>query len=525
MQLDPHQLYAAHHPGRSVRCEAAPGSGKTAVIVERVRWLMSSGYHHNEILLLTFTRKAAAEMRRRIEATGLRAPEIRTFHGWAAHWLRAYADTVGMSPYFSIYDQTDTDDLTVYAGKELGLKWKSTERLGKEPTVVQAVDRLLREANAVSYSSLEVLFQRVLERNPTLCGRWLHVLVDEAQDTSREQQSLLRHLRPRSLFLVGDPGQSIYAFRGADVGGFRAMGEEVCSLPTNYRSSGRIVHLVSALAEGMDPPGLSQIAAEGAEVGRVTGSDSALILGLAAGAGTTAILAPTWRPLEELAKQIPGAVLARPVAAIWDCDEMRTLIAGLRVTANPDDHVSLLRWMSELCPVSRLEWAQFRAVVLAGLGRTLDVGRAWFPLAAPQADSAELLTVQLARTWRRAHLATRADTVEICAAAIQAESERQGWEGPADLLSWYGSRHVQGDETEREQDGIVLSTVHAAKGLEWDRVILLCDGRWVGSSPQEQLRLAYVGCSRARKELVIANSEAAPGEMGLKILQFVWSTL
>lgn len=517
MSLSPDQRAAALSPAPRIACLAAPGSGKTRTLVERAAALIRGGAHPTEVLLLTFTRKACREMRERCKKLGVRSPEIFTFHGWACNMLRQWADVAGLVHGFTIYDQVDVGDLAKYAGQELKLKAKRPEKLLEDPACRRRVDALLREAQAVDYDGLESGMRRLLVARPELRRRWRHVLVDEGQDTSKGQQELIGLLEPDSLFVVGDPGQSIYGFRGASLEGFLAWGASstILTLPTNYRSGRSIVALASDLAGKMQPAGLLQDAAPDAEEGsvaRMVWADLAADIATTAATGAScAVLAPRWFSLENwLAPELEAAGVAhhvaRPVQLIWDSQEMRGLVAGLRVAVNPHDAHSLRIFLRELGPLDFGAWAAVRArsmaegVSILSSALTLapkplvDLAVRWRLsdwLAAPDA----VLTVAdvLREGYADLHLESRAAKVLDCATAILATGlDLQ------DFLDWYSGRAIDGEDRE-EPPGVALLSIHGAKGLEWDCVWILGVDAW--KEGEEAKRLMYVAATRAAKRL------------------------
>ena len=526
--LSPAQQRAVDATDPRILCLAAPGSGKTRVMVERVARLLRQGFHPKEILVLTFTRKAAGELADRVRAMGLRPPRIFTFHGWAATLLREFHDVINWAWNFSIYDDADMEDLTLYSGSELGLtkKWKSAKRLIKEESVRSYVRRLLWEANATDYDGLEFFLAKVLQERPDITSRYTHVLVDEGQDTSDIQQKILVALNPQNLFVVGDPGQSIYGFRGANLKGFTDWGKdyEILTLPTNYRSSPEIVSIASRMGAAMEPAGLEQVPAETAPVGDVgwfqvleseeTGTTLIDEIKAAARDGETqAVLCPTWKPLEWMIPLLQAAeipfYLARPVPAIWDSMEMRTLVAALRVAHNPHDHLSLKTVLNATKPPTAAQWAEARALAMAegipmvaATARTKgiirlhpceDMNPKWM------APFCARVMAMLESFWSEMHLQSRIAKLATCLDEILATRLEL-----EEFLSWYGSRQVQGIGEEKKPEGLILSSIHAAKGLEWDQVwILRCDrmAEWVGSDDGERLRLLYVAATRARRRL------------------------
>lgn len=517
MSLSPAQAAAALSPAPRIACLAAPGSGKTRTLVERAAALIRGGAHPTEVLLLTFTRKACREMRERCQKLGVRSPEIFTFHGWACNMLRQWSDVVGLVHGFTIYDQVDVGDLARYAGQELKLKAKKPETLLQDAACRRRVDALLREAQAVDYDGLESGMRRLLDVRPELRRRWRHVLVDEGQDTSAGQQELIGLLEPDSLFVVGDPGQSIYGFRGASLEGFLAWGSRstILTLPTNYRSGRSIVALASDLAGRMEPKGLEQDAAPDAEEGsaeRMAWADLAADIAATAATGAScAVLAPRWFSLEQwLAPELETAGVvhhvARPVQLIWDSQEMRGLVAGLRVVVNPHDAHSLRIFLRELGPLDFGQWAAVRArsmaegvsILSSALTITpkplVDLAVRWRLsdwLAAPDA----VLTIAdvLREGYADLHLESRAAKVLDCATAILATGlDLQ------DFLDWYSGRAMDGEDKE-EPPGVALMSIHGAKGLEWDCVWILGVDAW--KEGEEAKRLMYVAATRAAKRL------------------------
>jgi DNA helicase-2/ATP-dependent DNA helicase PcrA len=517
MSLSPDQRAAALSPDPRIACLAAPGSGKTRTLVERAAALIRGGAHPTEVLLLTFTRKAAKEMRERCKKLGVRSPEIFTFHGWAARILRQYSDVVGLPPTFTIYGQDDSDDLAIYAGKELGLKAKRADTLLKDPTCYRRVGQLLREAQATDYGGLEDNLRMILERRPELQTRWTHVLVDEGQDTSQAQQELIGMLRPRSLFVVGDPGQSIYGFRGASLEGFMEWGKSssILTLPTNYRSGRAIVALASRLASEMEPKGLEQVAGDAAADGDVAGLPYAELVedirAVTATGASCAVLGSRWTPLDFLAGELEAAGIAhhvaRPVRLIWDSGEMRALVAGLQVIHNPHDSFALYRFIRELGPLDIADWSRVRAKSMAAGVSILDAAAGLVPselvrladnLSMAQwldlGNTVKTIASLLREAYLSLHLPNRAEKLPEVVAAILATG--------LDLepfLDWYGTRAMDGEEEQPEAPGVVLSSIHGAKGLEWDAVWILGTDRW--KQGEEAKRLLYVAATRARARL------------------------
>jgi DNA helicase II / ATP-dependent DNA helicase PcrA len=274
--LNPEQRRAVEHgvreqdstPGPPLLVVAGAGSGKTSTLAHRVAHLLVNGADPRRILLMTFSRRAAGEMTRRVEritrrVIGQRADIMTdalawagTFHGIGARLLRDYGDQIGLDPNFTIHDREDSADLMNLVRHNLGFS-KTESRFPTKGTCLAIysravnseapLDEVLRTAfpwcaawkkqllelfaayvdtkqehNVLDYDDL-LLFWAKAVSDPLLAadigGRWDHILVDEYQDTNRLQSSILLALKPDGcgLTVVGDDAQSIYSFRAATV--------------------------------------------------------------------------------------------------------------------------------------------------------------------------------------------------------------------------------------------------------------------------------------------------------------------
>jgi len=266
---------------------AGAGSGKTRVITQKIAWMIEGcGYPANKITAITFTNKAAKEMKERADgllkdgkAEGL---SVSTFHSLGARFLRQEARHLGLKPGFSILDASDTtglfqellanaDKATVRMVQTRISLWKNS-LLGPEEAVVAAQDdfergaaatyveyeKTLRAYQAVDFDDLIRLPVNLLESNEEVLARWQsriwHLLVDEYQDTNRCQYRLMRLLAgPKAAFTaVGDDDQSIYAWRGADISNIHLLQEDfprlrIIKLEQNYRSTTRILQAANAV--------------------------------------------------------------------------------------------------------------------------------------------------------------------------------------------------------------------------------------------------------------------------------------
>ena len=269
---------------------AGAGSGKTRVLTYRVAHLIAAcGVKPNEILAITFTNKAAGEMRERLEGllgNVARAIWILTFHAACGRILRREAPRLGYKSNFTIYDQADQVRLTKQCLEDLERDPKRFVPRGIHAQISNAKNQLigpdeylsrvesfydqtvadvyrlyqkrLHGSNAMDFDDLLMLTVEVLERFPEALERWQkafrYVLVDEYQDTNHAQYRLLQLLagEHRNLMVVGDPDQSIYAFRGADIRNILEFERDfpetrVIPLEQNYRSTNTILNAANAV--------------------------------------------------------------------------------------------------------------------------------------------------------------------------------------------------------------------------------------------------------------------------------------
>ena len=286
--LNPEQLSAVTLPPQHALILAGAGSGKTRVLTTRIAWLISTGQAGpHGILAVTFTNKAAKEMLTRLSAMlpiNTRGMWIGTFHGLCNRLLRAHYREAGLPQLFQILDQADqlsaikrllkslnVDDEKfpprelqhfINAQKEQGLRaaaveaWDSFSRQRVE--LYDAYERQCQREGVVDFAELLLRSHELLERNESIRRhyqeRFRHILVDEFQDTNKLQYRWLKLLAAggASMFAVGDDDQSIYGFRGAEVGNMRDLEREfqvakVIRLEQNYRSHGNILDAANAI--------------------------------------------------------------------------------------------------------------------------------------------------------------------------------------------------------------------------------------------------------------------------------------
>jgi len=401
--LNPAQQEAVEHTGGPLLVVAGAGSGKTRVLTTRIARLIE---HHrvppSAILAVTFTNKAAGEMRERIGRLLGHDPAgmwIGTFHGIGARMLRRHADVVGRTPEYTIYDEDDTLAVVKREMERLRISHKvftpkailaeissaknalvdpvEYERLGRTPIaeaaakVYRELEGALRSANAVSFDDLLTLPVRILRESERIreqfATRFQQVLVDEYQDTNRAQYEFVRAIAAGHghLAVVGDDDQAIYGWRGADIRNILDFERDfpsarVVRLEENYRSTAPILDLANAVIsvnEGRRGKTLRTTRLGGDPVTLVEAADDrdeadAVVESCRQWQGTRgawrdcAILYRTnaqSRAMEEALRT--HAIPYRVIGAVrfYDRREIKDLVAWLRLVANPSDDEAFRR--------------------------------------------------------------------------------------------------------------------------------------------------------------------------------------
>nr|MBA3382248.1 UvrD-helicase domain-containing protein [Actinomycetota bacterium] len=382
---------------------AGAGSGKTRVLTHRVAHLVEDlKVKPNEILAITFTNKAAGEMRERLErmlGATARAIWILTFHAACGRMLRREAERLGYRSTFSIYDDQDQVRLVKACLEELGKDPKRFSPRGIHSQISRAKNELvspeeylarvasfwdqtvaevyelyqrrLHASNAVDFDDMLMLTVQVFERFPEALDRWQksfrYILVDEYQDTNHAQYRLLQLLGAKhgNVCAVGDQDQSVYGFRGADIRNITEFesdfpGTHVVTLEQNYRSTNSILraanavieqnterkpkHLFSDLGEG-DPVRVVELEDEHSEA-RFVAAEIAGLIDQGLSASEIAVFYRTnaqSRVLEDVLvrQDVPYQVIGGP--RFYERAEIRDATAYLTVLVNPSDAGSLLR--------------------------------------------------------------------------------------------------------------------------------------------------------------------------------------
>jgi DNA helicase-2/ATP-dependent DNA helicase PcrA len=602
--LNPEQREAALHRGGPLLVIAGAGSGKTLTLAARVAQLVHEGADPQRLLLMTFSRRAAAEMGRRVGRLlheSLRLPTTTaapvlpwcgTFHGVAARLLRELAPRIGLAPQFNLLDRADAQELMGWVRHALGLS-AMKERFPLPPTCLAIHSRAVnsttplpqllaavypwvapREAELktlfssyaaekqrqqlLDYDDLLLLWWHVMQQPElaaTVAGRFDHVLVDEYQDTNRLQAGILLALQPAGagLTVVGDDAQAIYAFRAAEVRNIFDFPRHfepparVLTLARNYRSTQPILaasNAVIAKATERFTKDLWSDRRSSARPRLVTVADEA--------AQARWVADEVLRQREEGLKLTRQAVLFRTGhhSAALELELTRRQIpfvkfGGLRFleSSHVKDLLSLLRWAQN--PQCRLAGFRVARLVpglgparaaqlletMAGADDAAAALQAWKPpAAASEAWSALCSTwtalhrcaspwpaeLQTALAWYQPHLERLHDDARVRRADLDAlvriaagHASRERFLTELALDPPEASSDEAGPP-HRDEDYLILSTIHSAKGQEWNAVNILnvVDGCMPAdiatghaSEIEEERRLLYVAMTRARDSL------------------------
>jgi DNA helicase II / ATP-dependent DNA helicase PcrA len=603
--LNPAQREAVLHTEGPLLVIAGAGSGKTRVLTHRVAHLINAhGIKPQEILAITFTNKAAGEMRERLMnmlGPVARAIWILTFHAACGRILRAEAERLGYRRNFTIYDSQDQLRLVKQCLEELEKDPKRfvprgihaqisnaknqlvspamyTERVSSfyDQTVAEVYElyqRRLHASNAVDFDDLLMLTVEVLERFPDARTRWQkafrYVLVDEYQDTNHAQYRLLQLLaeKHQNLCAVGDPDQSIYAFRGADIRNILEFERDfpdtrTIALEQNYRSTNAILEaansviahnserkekrLWSELGEG-EPVRVIEVEDEHAEARYVSAQIAGLIDEGYSGAeiavfyrmnAQSRVLEQTLR-LQGIGYQVIGG------PRFYERAEIKDATAYLQVLDNPSDAVSLMRIANRPkrgigdTTISRLvTYADAHGISLfealdrpqeAGLGtaavkavRSLKNLFDSLRSAAQELEVPELLQTVLERTGTlEAYEAERTiearGRIENLEAFVDGAREYQQSAPEPSLSGFLQEISLYSDQDALTgESNVTLMTTHNAKGLEFRAVFLVgCEeeifpsGRSIEEQGvEEERRLFYVSLTRAKERLTLTHASS-----------------
>ncbi|MEZ5101333.1 MAG: UvrD-helicase domain-containing protein [Thermoleophilia bacterium] len=604
--LNPAQREAVLATEGPVLVIAGAGSGKTRVLTHRIGHLVSAcGVRPSEVLAITFTNRAAREMVERLEGLlggVVRTMWVMTFHAACGRILRREAPRLGYTSSFSIVDQADQVRLVKACLEELDRDPKRFAPSGVHAQISNAKNRLvgpaeyrdqvgsfydqtvadvfdlyqrrLHAANAMDFDDILMLTVHALESFDDARDRWArsfrYLLVDEYQDTNHAQYRLLKLLASvhGNVCAVGDPDQSIYAFRGADIRNILEFERDfpsvqVIPLEQNYRSTNRILQAANAvisnnaerkpkrlwseLGDG-EPVRVVELEDEHAEARWVIGE----IAGLIEEGWSASEIAVFYRTnaqsrvLEDLLTrhQIGYQVIGGP--RFYERAEIRDAIAYLTLLVNPADAISLARIANRPrrgigdTSLARLRgfadaqgitlWEAFERVDESGVGAAaVKAVRAFVSAIAALREEAvglsvpEVVDAMVDRSGLIAALEAertieargRIENLEELVGVAREFQEREEGASLARCLPEVSLASAQ-DELDHEGGLVTLMTLHNAKGLEFRGVFVT--GLEEGVFPharsieeqglEEERRLFYVGVTRARERLTLTHATA-----------------
>ncbi len=610
-RLNPEQREAAEYDGAApLLIMAGAGSGKTATLAHRVAVLIARGVDPDRILLLTFTRRAAAEMSRRAQRILLgarkgsvpeRARDVSwsgTFHAIANRLLRRHADAIGLDPAFTVLDRSDSADLLDVLRNKRGLP-RASRRFPKKATCLAIYSRAVNTQDPLAevlqaafpwcvewHDQLRALFADYVEAKQShhvldyddLLLYWFHlmqepalarrvgaafdqVLVNEYQDTNVLQDLILRALVPdgRGLTVVGDAAQAIYSFRAATVNNILRFPERfetparVIALERNYRSTQPVLDAANAvialaprrfalelysLAPSQEKPRLVTTEDELTQVNYVV---ERVLEAREAGVNLRrqAVLFRAAHHSDALEvelgrRNIPFVKYGG--LKFLEAAHVKDMLCVLRWAENPRDAVAAFRALQLLPGVGPASAQRVIDRVLAG-DTFIDLCDLAPPGASAAAewpalvdlmsrlrDTASAWHGQLGavRAWYQPHLERLYDSAEVRAGDLEqleqiagryATRERFLVNLTLDPPEATGTEAVPPD---LDEDWLVLSTIHSAKGQEWDAVYILnaADGcipsDMAAGSPEqieEERRLLYVAMTRARRSLHVIHPQ------------------
>jgi DNA helicase-2/ATP-dependent DNA helicase PcrA len=580
---------------------AGPGSGKTRVITERIAHLLRQGMDSRHILALTFTNKASAEMWQRLAVlVPGHSVWISTFHRFCARLLREHAALVGLRENFTIYDDADSLKVLkeVMDQEHLDLVHFTPERIAQHigwaknnltradqyvarpgspwgalvAQVYPAYQRRLRSLNAVDFDDLLLDIATLLRENPELREeldrRYRHILVDEYQDTNLAQYVIVRALSIDfpNLAVTGDPDQSIYAWRGADINNILNFEKDfprvhVVRLEQNYRSTRQIVEVAAELISHNRRRVQKRLYTDkggGLPVRLVTYADQEEEARDIAAQIASAVRLGQRRPrdfgiffrVNALSRAVEHALADHGLPyqivnglEFYQSKEVKDVLAYLGLLANPRDDVALLRILNVpprgigTRTVERLrEYAQCHQLAILDAARSAQLDASLPKRAAAQlARFVEMIDRLRGRTGPVHELVRlllsqsgyydalvdselpedreRLDNLQELLTAAGQYDKQPGGDGGLEGFLEQVALVNDTDRWDAEGDRITLMSLHAAKGLEFPVVYIAAveegllpheRSRTEPDDVEEERRLFFVGITRAREELQLS---------------------
>jgi DNA helicase-2/ATP-dependent DNA helicase PcrA len=595
-QLTASQQKAVFHVEGPLLVLAGPGSGKTRVITYRIAALIDAGVRPYNICAITFTNKAASEMRQRAIALGASAgAHISTFHSLCVRILRRYAEQAGVRPNFSVYDESDQSRCMKRAVKDCGLDaanfsparmLEAVSALKNNLTdadsfeeqaddffsktlarIYLRYERILTECNGLDFDDLLLRTALLLQNRPDVCSemgnRFRFLLIDEYQDTNHAQYRIAKSLvsEHNNICATGDPDQSIYRWRGADIRNILAFEKDwpdavVVKLEENFRSTGRILQAADnliAFNQSRKQKRLLPTRPAGKDVEATVFEDEheeaqgvARQIKELAGEGAALPEIAVFYRVNAMSRAIEEAFIRSKIpyqvvrgVEFYNRKEIRDVLAYLKVLANPSDEIALLRVINTpsrgigKTTIDRLHAhaaehgimlydACRRAGNIGALSKAAQAKIAVFVKMIEQfkTDVGDKVAPLIARVFIESGLEKSLElggvkeqgalenVEELINAAAQYDAEA---EEPS-LLDYLQQVALfsDADSYDTSAERVALMTLHAAKGLEFENVFII--GLEEGLLPhersyddqeemEEERRLFFVGMTRAKTGL------------------------
>ncbi len=558
MNFNKQQKKAIETDAKRILVTAGPGSGKTKVLTERVIRLIKDGSSAYDIALITFTRKSAEEMAKRISETfpesEMRKLTVGTFHSVCLTILKNWGELLGYkTKSLSIYDETDQKDvITSIANSWPGkFKRKNIDKLllefsthgeklltynvkdyPEEVKIIKHYLQVLRENNAIDFGLIITETVRLLENFPQVRehyqNKFKHILIDEFQDTNAIQQKFYNLINPDNLFVVGDPAQSIYKFRGATVDiildfELDYFDVEVIHLEACYRCSTEIINCANNLIKYNQHRIDKTIIPARKEKGSVsviayeTPIDMARTLAKIIKSGdmstNTAILSRTKKALDGIAEMFQAVgvpfVQIGGDSDLYKNPDVKAFHSFLSLVINNGDNLAFMR-VKGFFDVNDVLYQQIKYMAVKD---ELSHMAAWEKLSCrwPITGAMQEFKTSLEK-WTQVFSRYFQDSLSFPFVKEKiTEYCKENDDDIENYLNWLQTKDIVDtqDDIEPDDNKVKLMTVHAAKGLEFENVVVV--GMTEGHLPhkmaktdadiEEERRLMYVAITRAKNIL------------------------
>lgn len=615
-ELNTEQYAVVMHPGGPMLVLAGAGTGKTRTVTYRVARLMETGIDPENILLLTFTNKAAKEMMRRAEfliGRNIEGLWGGTFHHIGNMILRRHCNHIGYRAGFSIIDREDSKDLfelcmseiknrdafvpkgpvlcEIYSlakNRETSIEESVSFRFPHFLTVLGEIEKCIElyenkkhSLNLMDFDDLLINWKKLFTENESIreyyCMKFLHLLVDEYQDTNKLQAAIVDLVSSgnRNLMAVGDDAQSIYSFRGADFENILRFSDrypdvKVFSLTVNYRSTPEILHLANRSIinnkkqfhkqlNSVKKSGSSPYIVPLKDVYQQADFVAMKILDMNAEGIPLNEIAILYRShyqsmelqMELQKRSIPFEV--RSGLKFFEMAHIKDILSFLRVVVNPFDELSWKRivrlipgigsvtagklWdsmsgaenpfdavfeLQRIIPRKALDAFRLFLELMRKLKNEGNTGEPLKP-----STAIEYILKNGYEDYLYSHYPNAEERIEDIEQMTRFSMQYTSIEAFVSDLSLLGVSGGEIDEGDTGRECVILSTVHQAKGLEWNNVFVigLTDGRFPSirslksEYEEEERRLFYVAITRAREELYLSYPIMAQEWHGFGILK------